>query len=78
MFQPIPIPDGGKILTIQMQNDRPVMWVEVDPSEDVKKVVRYFARVDTGYGEVPRGAQYLGTTQHGSAYVAHWYEAFQS
>lgn len=49
------------------------MWCQVETDE--KEEIRYFARIMTGFEEVPRGAKHLATLQQGW-YVTHWYECF--
>jgi hypothetical protein len=56
-------------LDIQIQDKRPVAWCEVDPL--LPESVITLHPVYTG-DEVPAGAMYLKTVQHGGL-VYHWY-----
>lgn len=62
------IPDG-KFLCVQMQNQEPHVWFEVDPS--AKPVPRRFHIVGTGHAF--EGGTYLGTVQS-PPFVWHVYE----
>lgn len=68
----IKMPFGARVLTVQMQDDQPCVWAEVD--DDAMLVERRFVIVGTGT-EKPRDAlRYLGTWQQ-SGFVFHLYEA---
>ena len=60
----------GKVILVDMQNEVPTMWVELDP--DAKGVSREFAIIGTGR-EVPDDAQHRGSFQDG-VFVWHLYE----
>ena len=59
-WQSIQMPAESKILTIQMQNGVPCMWVEVDTS--LQSVTRKFLTVGTGHA-INDEVVYLGTYQ---------------
>lgn len=65
------IPHGGQILSIQMQGDRPMMWVRVDPSKP--KYPRHFVHIGTGNTIDPAHLIYRGTWQSGG-FVFHVFE----
>lgn len=71
-FQSKELPVGAKILTLQIQGHTPTIWAEVNENEKHREI-RHFARIPTGYDEVPRGANYITTVQDGLM-VWHWYE----
>jgi hypothetical protein len=75
----IKIPIGGKILTVQMQNNIPQMWVACDPSREV--ITRRFVVIPTGKEvNLPEDGEsiqlsYIGTFQlEGGALVFHLFE----
>lgn len=70
------MPSHARLLTVQMQEDVPTLWAEVDPSEEIEE--RVFAWGTTGnplpaplspYG----GRRYVGTVQV-TWLVLHLYE----
>lgn len=61
---------GAEILTLQMQKDRPCIWVREQVS-DMRQVLN-LRWVGTGQ-EVPATSRYLGTVQVG-AYVWHLFQ----
>ena len=68
----IEMPAGAAILTVQTQNNRPVLWAEVDPS--VKSIKRKFLTVPTGAEFDIEPAHYVGTFQlHGGVLIFHVY-----
>lgn len=70
--QVIDMPDGAKILTVQVQHEVPCVWAPVDP--DVASVPRYFTIYGTGHPCSAEG-QYVGTfLVHGGALVFHIFE----
>ena len=69
--QDIEMPDGARILSVQMQGEQPCLWAEVDPNQ-VRERRKFFVAA-TG-GPAPERAQYLGTFQNG-AFVGHVYES---
>lgn len=69
------MPKDAKILSIQIQNDRPVMWVMVDTDSEFEK--RRFEPIMTGQEfEINRSDQrYIGTYQMlRGMYVVHVFE----
>lgn len=65
------IPQYGEILSVQLQNNKPKMWVVVDSDEET--IVRTFQLVGTGNKEIKNGMLYIGTFQM-PPYVWHLYE----
>lgn len=66
------IPQGGKILSLQMQCEEPCIWVQVDP--DATLELRVFRIVGTGQKwSVPVRDTYIGTVQQG-VFVWHCFE----
>lgn len=58
----VQMPKGAKVLTVQMQNGQPCMWVLVDPDE--KKETRTFMLIGTGHKVSPGvDLKYIGTFQ---------------
>ena len=61
--QTIRMPQGAKILTVQIQNEVPCIWVEVDICQKTKKENRYILIHPTGR-EINLTRQiYIGTFQ---------------
>lgn len=60
--QLVPIPYGGKILCVQMQNGVPCLWVMVDPEQDyTDRTIDIFG---TGHDIVDLFTRtYIGTVQ---------------
>lgn len=67
----IELPRHARILTAQLQNGVPVLWVEVDPKE-LDTLGVYFQFVPTG-DEVPVGTRYVSTIQFPDGLVFHLY-----
>lgn len=69
------IPEGAKLLTVQLQGDRPVLWAMVNP--DAPKVERLIRCYCTGT-EIPEYEhiiKHLGTVQqHSGMVVYHFFE----
>ncbi len=66
------MPAVSVVLTLQLQNDIPTLWVQVDPT--TRAVTRVFQWVGTG-DEVPSGGEYVGTVQlQDGKFVFHLYE----
>lgn len=60
-YNTLEIPFDGVILSLQVQNNRPVIWASVDPDEITEK--RIFAMVPTG-GPIPeKTVKFIGTVQ---------------
>jgi len=64
------LPCDAKVLTVQMQGDTPVMWVELTPQFGVMQ--RQFRVYGTGQ-QIPDDAEYLATWQQ-PPFVWHLYE----
>lgn len=69
----IDMPDGARVLCVQVQHDHPQIWAMVDPGAPV--ITRRFRVVGTGHRiEEPIG-QYVGTFQlYGGEFVGHLFE----
>lgn len=65
------IPSGAKILTVQVQNNKPCIWVQVD--ENNTKETRTFRIYGTGHTMLDEKTTYIGTWQDG-IYVFHLFE----
>jgi hypothetical protein len=69
----IPMPDGAKVLCVQVQRGIPVMWARVDVPAPME--ARRFRLIGTGNPADETG-RYVGTFQtHGGALVFHLFEA---
>ena len=55
----INMPRGAEILSIDLQNDMPYMWVLVDTNNNSK--IRKFRVFGTGQLDIPYGVKYIGT-----------------
>lgn len=64
------MPKGSRVLSVQIQNKRPHIWVEVFKDEPI--VVRDFYVVGTGYPFPDNANYYVGTWQC-EGYVWHLY-----
>lgn len=72
-LQAIHLPQGARILTIQVQRHIPTLWAEVDTDQPTEK--RHVALVGTGHPLLPEAHTYLGTVQmHDGRLVLHAYE----
>lgn len=65
------MPRFSRVLAVQMQEETPCIWVEVEPDGLISR--RAFHIVGTGRELPPEAHQYLGTWQNG-VYVWHLYE----
>ena len=65
------IPKGGKILTSQIQNGIPRIWVLVDPNDE--KEMRKFIVYGTGHTLSDDPGKYISTVQEGR-FVWHIFE----
>lgn len=73
--QPILIPKGGEILSVQVQNGSPQMWVLVDPIAE--KEERFFEVFGTGHrvhSDMGIERKFLGTVQMDLDLVFHVFE----
>jgi hypothetical protein len=69
------MPKDAKILTVQVQNDKPCIWAAVDPTETYSEF-RKFRIAGTGHS-IEDGADdnYIGTIQmYGGKLVLHVFE----
>lgn len=64
------MPISARLLTVQCQHGRPVLWAEVDPA--APKVIRNVRVIGTGWADVP-AAPYVATFQDGPL-VFHVYD----
>ena len=66
------LPEGARILDVQAQFDKPVLWAMVDPEALLEK--RHFCLVGTGH-PAPEGCIYIGTFQiFDDRFVGHLFE----
>lgn len=72
----VEMPRGAKVLTVQMQADRPCLWALVN-LVDARTDERTFVVVGTGHPFDPTGREYVGTIQDGS-FVWHIWEQVRS
>lgn len=72
-FQQIQIPEGGEILCLQTQYNRPCIWVLVDPDSPTKQ--RTFEIFGTGHS-LPEhvNRKYVGSYQVFDSLVFHCFE----
>lgn len=63
------IPEGAKILAVQLQFDSPKLWALVDPEKPL--VDRHIKVFGTGH-EIPDGLKYIGTFQEDSLAIGHF------
>lgn len=63
------MPAGAEVLTVQVQNDKPMLWCIVDP--DLPQDLRWFKMHGTGH-PIEEVRDYIATFQmHGGALVLH-------
>ena len=66
----IQMPAGANILTVQTQNDKPMIWAIVDPQAPME--TKKFTVLGTGWFVPPSTGVYIGTFQlQGGALVFH-------
>jgi hypothetical protein len=65
------MPAGGKILSLQVQDNSVCIWALVEPKNEME--IRIFETFPTGQDMDTTGMQYIGTFQLGS-YVGHVFE----
>ena len=71
--QTIPIPEGGKILTVAVQREIPCLWVECYSGAVMVK--RTFNVYGTGHPLPDNPGKYIGSYMlHGGTFVGHVYE----
>ena len=73
----IMMPQGSTILTVQTQNNRPVLWAMVDPNASI--IAKHFVMFGTGYwfkeGDLDGLWRYIGTFQlDDGVHVEHLFE----
>lgn len=67
------MPRGARVLSVQVQRERPCLWALVDESTEAR---RYFKLVGTGHEFESTGWRFLGTFQmHDGALVWHLFES---
>lgn len=67
------LPEGARVLTIQMQHDQPQLWALVDPHAEL--VPREFLAIGSGHQIEEELLTYIGTFQQdGGAFVWHLFE----
>lgn len=69
------MPEGARLLTVQMQHATPTLWVEVDPTatRTQRKVCMVETGQDVDFTDYPAYQGYVGTYQLGG-YVGHVYD----
>lgn len=74
--QPVRMPSGAEILTVQMQGANLCLWACVVPGAE--ESIRHIRIYGTGHEMDPGMHRYIGTFQmHGGALVFHAYEVSQ-
>jgi len=71
--QLIEMPRKAKILTVQLQDGAPVLWVEVNP-HSLLKDRRVFHFIETGTEFEGSCLEYVATVQISANYVIHVFE----
>ncbi len=67
------IPKGGKVLSVDVQNGKPVFWVIVDPNEEKKS--RVFRVYGSGHLHEDIKGRYIGSFQlQVGTFVGHLFE----
>ena len=65
--------EGSEILSAQVQNNEPCLWIRVDTSKKIIK--RVFYVLLTGESIIPVDSKFIGTFQiDGGSYVVHIFE----
>lgn len=65
------MPQGARVLTVQVQHGEPVLWALVDPEKPHAR--RAFLLIGTGHDFDATGLNYVGTFQEGP-FVWHLFE----
>lgn len=75
-FQEIDIPKSGKIISLQVQHNMPVIWVQCVGNGKEQKTKRKFITLTTGLEHVNNETlYYIGTYQlNNGNFVGHLYE----
>lgn len=72
-FFSLDIPAGGRILTVQTQNNKPRLWVLVTPFKPLE--TRHFHIIGTGSTSLEENSDYVGTFQiNDGSFVGHLFE----
>ena len=61
MMTDIQMPMEAKVLTVQIQNDQPTIWAQVNPQNELE--TRHFTIVGTGHEFNDKDMKYIGTFQ---------------
>jgi hypothetical protein len=70
------LPQGAKILCVQIQNGYPVLWALVDPRQNV--VPRTIQVTGTGFNDSDRiFGRYISTVQFADGTVWHYFDGGQ-
>lgn len=64
-----------RILTVQYQGDKPVMWVAVDETLPVTPTIKVYS-AGTGWGVVPNNAGYVTTLQYKTCFQNYVWHVF--
>lgn len=74
--QPIRMPKGAKILTVQVQDDSPCLWALVDPhAKPEKRMIEIFGTGHPIQSNDGNSREYIGTyQQNGGQFVGHVFE----
>ena len=71
------IPAGAKILSMQLQNALPVIWVEANIDVSIPNEDRYFKVLGTGFEVDENCKAFIGTFQMlDGTFVGHLYELY--
>lgn len=76
----LPLPDGARVLTVQTQDNKPVIWFSFDSSQELVLIARRFHLLTTGneHPSLYSALRYVGTFQTtdaaGQVFVGHLYE----
>jgi hypothetical protein len=68
------LPFGSTVLTVQAQDNLPVLWAEVDPETSLRETHHFFL-LNTGAELPARSGKYLNTVQiNGGKFIFHIYK----
>ena len=68
----IDMPEGARLLSVQLQSEWPTLWALVDPSREMTK--RFIILVGTGHEHLWKLRDFLGTVQTMTGLVWHAFE----
>lgn len=72
-LQSVEMPDGAKVLTVQVQHGTPCIWAECDTEAEKEK--RWFRTFGTGHPMPDKPGEYIGTYQlNGGDLVFHVFD----